>query len=81
MSKAYNSIMQGFKEFAEVENNKKIVKKTSRKSKPKKVLTGFLSLFRKKKKPKGDTVKVRPDVAAFLTCPYPVLESEKKTTE
>ena len=79
MSKTYDSTMRGFKEFAKAANNKKVNKKAGEKSNIKKVITGFLSLFHKEKKQKGSGVKIRPDVAAFLTCPYPVLENEKET--
>ena len=38
----------------------------------------YRSLSRKPDMPADAEAKIRPDAVAFLTCPYPVLESEKK---
>ena len=44
----------------------------------KKTVRFYKSLSKKRKgPPAGEKAAIRPDAVAFLTCPYPVLESEK----
>lgn len=42
----------------------------------KKTYKYYKSLSKNSKLPQKAEVKIRPDAIAFLTCPYPVLESE-----
>ena len=44
----------------------------------KKTYKFYKSLGKNSKLSKKTEVKIRPDAIAFLTCPYPVLESEKE---
>ena len=42
----------------------------------KKTYKYYKSLGKNSERPKKADMKIRPDAIAFLTCPYPVLESE-----
>lgn len=42
----------------------------------KKTYRYYKSLGKNCEQPKKADVKIRPDAIAFLTCPYPILESE-----